>query len=188
MLLIFFVAFDFNYRKSFYFYSLRVKPSFLRSPQLPQVHMKWNNENHDFQFLGIGIEKSNHWVVWESARVGYRVVPVEDFESAAETEGDLRTESKKLRWWLIMVVAFTLGIHTKRCLPPSRERVHIPPWEKENHLETWLFRGHVSFQEGIFPMWWIQRFFFDFFAQTLGFHDPIDYIIFFQGVWNHQLL
>ena len=76
-----------------------------------------------------------------------------------------------------------LGIHTKRCLPPSRERVHIPPWEKENHLETWLFRGHVSFQDGIYHV--VDTtffFFFGFFAHTLGFHDPIDYIIFFQGV------
>ena len=32
---------------------------------------------------------------------------------------------------------------------PSRERSHIPPWEKENHLETYYGWGYVSSEEGI---------------------------------------
>ena len=32
---------------------------------------------------------------------------------------------------------------------PSREWIHIPPWEKENHLQNAIFGGYVSFLEGI---------------------------------------
>ena len=32
---------------------------------------------------------------------------------------------------------------------PSRERSHIPPWEKETHLQNCLGKGYVSSQEGI---------------------------------------
>ena len=31
----------------------------------------------------------------------------------------------------------------------SRERIHIPPWEKEHHLQKRLLMGYVSSQEGI---------------------------------------
>ena len=33
---------------------------------------------------------------------------------------------------------------------PSRERSHIQPGEKENHLQKCLGMGYVNFQEGIF--------------------------------------
>ena len=32
---------------------------------------------------------------------------------------------------------------------PTRERVHIPSWENEHHLQNWVFRGYVSSQESI---------------------------------------
>ena len=31
---------------------------------------------------------------------------------------------------------------------PSREWIHIPPWEKENHLQNAIFGGYVSSLEG----------------------------------------
>ena len=31
---------------------------------------------------------------------------------------------------------------------PSRERSHIPPWEKENHLQNAILEGYVSSLEG----------------------------------------
>ena len=36
---------------------------------------------------------------------------------------------------------------------PSRERVHIPPWEKENHLQTYHSCRCVSSQEGKPKVW-----------------------------------
>ena len=36
---------------------------------------------------------------------------------------------------------------------PFRARPHIPPREKENHLQKCLYRGYASSQEGIFWMW-----------------------------------
>ena len=37
---------------------------------------------------------------------------------------------------------------------PSRERSHIPPWEKENHLQNAFFGGYVSLLEGRYSIVW----------------------------------
>ena len=39
----------------------------------------------------------------------------------------------------------------------SRGWIHIPPWEKENHLQNAIFGGYVSFLEGIPPASWTAR-------------------------------
>ena len=35
---------------------------------------------------------------------------------------------------------------------PSRERIHIPPWKKENHLQNWLFQGICDRSQERIPM------------------------------------
>ena len=48
---------------------------------------------------------------------------------------------------ITMVFFFVMILFTFNWLP-SRERSHIPPGEKENHLKKALKRGYVSSQEG----------------------------------------
>jgi len=50
----------------------------------------------------------------------------------------------KINGWKRFHPLFMTYIHI-----PSREFSHIPPWEKENHLQNAIFGGYVSSLEGI---------------------------------------
>ena len=67
-----------------------------------------------------------------------------------QEEGRPSNQAKNHTSFAVVHVEMDQTISGNRMLSclPSRERIHIPPWWKENHLQKCLGMGYVSFHEG----------------------------------------